>query len=223
MIDIAIRLMIDPSRSAKQSVRIAMNTRRVRTDGTQQRPVLDFGKFVACIGVMIFAGCSEQTLSRVPVSGHVTIDGRPLSSGSIRFVPEHGRPASSGIDKAGRFRLASQAIGEQSREGLEPGLYRVAVTSNQFVGDETAVWLTPPKYADFRTSGLEVVIDQPLDELKIELSWDGEHPDDDTDAAAAADSAQRESVASANASAADATKDTGGEDEVIIRRNRKEK
>jgi hypothetical protein len=33
---------------------------------------------------------------------------------------------------------------------------------------------TPKKYADFRTSSLEVVIDKPVDDMKIELTWGNE-------------------------------------------------
>jgi hypothetical protein len=118
---------------------------------------------------VLLCGCNENAV-RVPVSGQVTIDGKPLSSGSIRFVPENGRPVSSPIDDSGRFQLKSDAVGQQPVAGVMPGLYRVAVTSNEIVAEEKAVWNTPRKYADFRTSGLEVVIDRPVDELKIELT-----------------------------------------------------
>jgi hypothetical protein len=92
-------------------------------------------------------------------------------------------------------------------QGLEPGSYRVAVTSNQIVGEETAIWNAPSKYADFRTSGLEVVIDRPLRALKIELSWEGEEPESDRDAEAAGP-ARPESDAPTAASADTAAKHT---------------
>ena len=34
----------------------------------------------------------------------------------------------------------------------------------------------PPKYADFRESGLVFTLTEPTDDLKIELTWDGGKP-----------------------------------------------
>jgi len=165
-----------------------------------QRNLRFVGELLTCICALVFSGCSEEAKNRFPVSGQVMIDGRPLSSGSIRFVPQHGRPVSSTIDEAGRFRLTSQAVGDLSVEGVAPGLYRVAVTSNRIIEEENAVWLAPPKYADFRTSGLEVVIDRPVDALKIDLSWEREEPDSAADAAPAVDSPGPQSGATAKPS-----------------------
>jgi hypothetical protein len=34
-------------------------------------------------------------------------------------------------------------------------------------------WLAPPRYANFRTSGLEVNIKEPTEELVVALTWEG--------------------------------------------------
>ncbi|NLE38063.1 MAG: sulfatase, partial [Pirellulaceae bacterium] len=43
----------------------------------------------------------------VPVSGQVSIDGKPLPHGCVRFLPEHGRPASAEIQSDGRYTLTT--------------------------------------------------------------------------------------------------------------------
>lgn len=114
-------------------------------------------------------GCGEAVVERVPVAGTVLIDGEPLDGGTIRFVPEVGRPASSAILADGSFEIAAESVDRPSELGLTPGTYRVQVSSSEIVDDETIRWKAPQHYADFRTSGLEVVVDRPTDDLKIEL------------------------------------------------------
>lgn len=97
----------------------------------------------------------------------VTIDGTPLKRGSIKFVPEHGRPSFGEIDPDGRFKLTCYEGGD----GALPGKHRVQVDGNRAISEMKAEIFTPKRYADFRTSELEVVIDKPVDDLKIELTW----------------------------------------------------
>jgi len=127
-------------------------------------------------------GCGPDAEQRVPVAGTVLIDGQPLTSGTIRFVPEVGRPASSAIMADGSFELASDSVNRVSALGIPRGDYRVQVSALQVVDDETIRWNAPEMYADFRTSGLDVTIDRPTDDLVIELTWgDALSPDEDDD------------------------------------------
>ena len=51
-------------------------------------------------------GCGDRRPARVPVSGTVLIDGAAVTRGSIKFVPEHGRPFHSAKSvEDGRFTL----------------------------------------------------------------------------------------------------------------------
>lgn len=115
------------------------------------------------------AGCGEPKVERVPVMGTVFIDGKPLEGGTIRFVPKTGRPASSTILSDGSFEVVNKNVDSLTEHGLLPGEYRVQVSSSEIVDDETIHWKAPQRYADFRTSGLEVVVEGPTKELKIEL------------------------------------------------------
>lgn len=117
-------------------------------------------------------GCADSQPQPVPVEGTVTLDGRPLEGGTIRFVPELGRPASSKILEDGTFDLAGESVDRTSTDGVTPGKYRVQVSSSNIVDDQTIHWNAPQHYADFRTSGLVVVIAEPTSDLVIELKSD---------------------------------------------------
>ena len=112
-------------------------------------------------------GCGDGRPARVAVSGKVIIDGTPVTRGSIKFVPEHGRPSSGDIGPDGSFMLTCY----DGKDGALPGKHRVQVDANRGISDKKMEIFTPKHYADFRTSGIEVVIDKAVDDLKIELTW----------------------------------------------------
>jgi hypothetical protein len=129
----------------------------------------------ACAGLSLVAaltGCSDGRPKRVPVSGQVLIDGKPLTQGSVRFVPEGGRPSTARLDDQGRFALRCF----DGVDGAIPGKHRVSVTGNKVLSESKIQWFAPKKYADFRTSGLEFDITEPTDDLTINLTWDGGKP-----------------------------------------------
>jgi hypothetical protein len=103
----------------------------------------------------------------VPVSGIVTIDGQPLGRGNIKFVPANGRPSAGALGPDGRFTLTCY----DGNDGALLGSHRVQVASNRIISDSKIEWFAPPKYADFRTSEINVEITEAVDDLKIELSW----------------------------------------------------
>lgn len=78
-----------------------------------------------CIATITFLGCGSDGL--VPVSGQVTLDGTPVSSGRVEFYPEVGRPASGAIGSDGRYSLTTDGAGE----GVEPGKYAVTITARE--------------------------------------------------------------------------------------------
>jgi hypothetical protein len=105
----------------------------------------------------------------VPVSGVVTIDGKPLDRGNIKFVPKNGRPSAGSIGSDGRFILTCY----DGNDGALLGTHRVQVAANRIISDSKIEWYAPPKYADFRTSEISVEVTEPVDDLKIELSSEG--------------------------------------------------
>lgn len=129
---------------------------------------------VACVlaSVALAAGCGDGLPKRVPVGGIVTIDGQPLARGSIMFISQGGRPAGGSIDSQGHFQLSCYQPGD----GATLGLHHVKVTAVEPINDRSNRWHAPRKYADERLSGIEVEITEPVNDLKIELTWDGGKP-----------------------------------------------
>ncbi len=123
------------------------------------------------LALALVAGCSGRP-RRVPVSGKVTIDGKPLTSGFIQVVPDNARAAVSRIDSAGHFKLETYGEGD----GCVLGTHRVIIVANQTLSPTKTRWLAPPKYRDPSTSGVSVEIDGPKDNLEIALSWNGAEP-----------------------------------------------
>jgi hypothetical protein len=115
-------------------------------------------------------GCSDGRPTRVPVSGKVLIDGKPLTVGSIRFVPEGARPSAGRLDREGHFTLTCF----DGEDGAVLGTHRVQISASEIVGEEKVTWHAPRKYADFRSSGITVDVSEPTDSVVIELSWAGE-------------------------------------------------
>lgn len=123
-------------------------------------------RVVAMIGFAVLVGC-DQRPERVPVGGVVLIDGQPLKSGNIKFVPKNGRPSAGKIGPDGHFNLTCY----DGNDGALLGTHRVQVASNRIISDSKIEWYAPRNYADFRTSGIEVEVTKPVDDLKIELNW----------------------------------------------------
>lgn len=63
----------------------------------------------ALIGVALTTcfGYGDRLPEVAPVSGRVTIDGKPVVTGSVQFWPEAGRPARGSIGADGRYRLST--------------------------------------------------------------------------------------------------------------------
>jgi hypothetical protein len=106
------------------------------------------------------------------VTGVVTLDGQPLTRGSVTFVPVEGGPgASATINSDGAF---SARTG--STAGLRPGEYAISVRSS---GDPTAdpnggppkpgKLLTPPKYGSTETSGFRETVNPGANEINLDL------------------------------------------------------
>ena len=124
---------------------------------------------LACV---VAAGCGDDRPTRVPVSGSVLIDGKPLTIGSIRFVPAEGRMSTGVLDSNGRFTLSCF----DNNDGAVPGLHQVAVNGLERFSDWEVRWHAPKKYMNEETSGLTQKISEPTDDVVINLTWAGKRP-----------------------------------------------
>lgn len=118
------------------------------------------------------AGCDDGRPTRVPISGQVLIDGKPLTLGFIRFIAEKQRPASSEIGPDGRFTLGTYG----KDDGVVLGTHKVTISACEVLGPRRQRWLAPKRYARPNSTDQEVKIDGPTDDLVIELTWDGGKP-----------------------------------------------
>jgi len=136
--------------------------------------------------LVLLTGCnSEAGPDLVRVSGKVTLDGRPLESGIITFLPDNSRqtsgPRASGIiDKDGRYTVASPG----NREGVIAGHHLVVIHCNEVSpspdpeseyqklkaqGINPDECLVPAQYQNEKTSGLTAEVRQNTSEFNFEL------------------------------------------------------
>jgi hypothetical protein len=121
---------------------------------------------VAATLVGLSGGCAtdDPHPATVPVEGKVTYQGQPVPKGTITFQPDGGRPGVGEIQPDGTYRLST--FGD--KDGAVPGTHKVMILAN--TGDPTKMPSTPgyvtpkdlipKKYADIKTSGLEVPVSQ---------------------------------------------------------------
>jgi hypothetical protein len=117
-------------------------------------------------------GCDDGRAERVPVSGQVLIDGKPLNYGYVRFVPTGSRPSGGYLDQEGRFTLGCF----EKDDGAIPGEHQVEINAGESISSTEWFWHAPKKYRSYRTSGLSQTITEPTDSLVFNLTWDGGKP-----------------------------------------------
>ncbi|MCM2369007.1 carboxypeptidase-like regulatory domain-containing protein [Aporhodopirellula aestuarii] len=76
------------------------------------------------VSSFMLIGCDpDPTVERLPVTGEVTLDDRPLSSATIRFISDQRSGDAATVITAGKFQFDQE-------NGLAPGAYDVVVTPN---------------------------------------------------------------------------------------------
>ena len=134
----------------------------------------------AALFCFVLAGCNSSGLK--PVEGVVLLDGNPLPSASIQFVPQgKGKNATGVTDSEGKFAMSTV----DPRDGVQPGSYKVVVVPlpkasapQQFASADEAMRAAarpqpkvastfPQKYT--RPDLTPLVVEVPLKEKKITL------------------------------------------------------
>ncbi len=115
----------------------------------------------------ITAGCGRNAAR---VTGSVTIDGTPVTSGRVVFHKEGQAPAIANIKEDGTFELAIA-----NSKGIQPGHYKVTVASYDIgtparPGDPPpAKLITPRQYMDLGTTPLASDVDTGNNEVELKL------------------------------------------------------
>jgi hypothetical protein len=118
-----------------------------------------FHRFALLITALVLVGCGSKNPARV--RGSVTLDNKPLTSGTVTFHPVGGKGAVAygQIDSAGNYELTTGAS-----EGLAPGSYIATVVAMELAApiDPTVEPemrpITPAKYAATATSDLKLEV-----------------------------------------------------------------
>jgi hypothetical protein len=129
-------------------------------NGTSRRT----GWYVAALligGAAFAAGCSRGGENLAPVSGKLTVDGKPLTTGSVSFRPDASQGNGSqhqpngAIDAEGKFELYVPP----DRKGAPLGWYRVVVTAydDPQPGKPLKSFIDM-KYSDEKTTTLKVEV-----------------------------------------------------------------
>ena len=123
---------------------------------------------ICCVAAI--CGCSDSLGSHV--TGTVTLDGKPLSTGGVSFHPEGGGPvANARILENGSFELKT---GKQ--HSLPPGDYRVTVMATEVIMPKNKYQvpmpgkrLVPVKYGDLKQTDLRAKVEPGSNVVKLEL------------------------------------------------------
>ena len=109
------------------------------------------------------AGCSRSPFPMAEVSGKVTLDAKPLSGGTVMFVPEKGFAAAGTLQPDGTFRLISGRPGN----GAVIGSHKVAVMPADPLDARI-----PIMFRNAGTSGLSVEVKAGKNSFEFDLSSD---------------------------------------------------
>ncbi len=111
---------------------------------------------VGALGVACIAGCGRGDLPVLaPVTGKVTMDGKPLASVAVEFIPEKGGKPGRGLtDTNGIYEL----VYDKNIKGAQVGMNKVSVSTFWAEGEPPAgeTESIPPKYNSQTTLQKEV-------------------------------------------------------------------
>lgn len=114
------------------------------------------------LAMILTSGCGSGL---VQVSGTVHVGDEPVTDGYVSFVPAKGGGASATakIDSSGKYVMGTLKEGD----GLAPGEYLVTVAGGETPAHRDqqgkfrdAVFKTPAKYRDPKTSGLTAKVEK---------------------------------------------------------------
>jgi hypothetical protein len=131
---------------------------------------------LAILLAAVSSGCSGPNAASV--SGSVTLDGQPLTTGMVGFYPDggSGAPANGQIDVNGRYALSTG-----SDTGLSPGKYVAVVVATKDPPqpyDKTGaeippIPITPAKYGSTTTSDLRIEVKAGKNDIPLALQSAG--------------------------------------------------
>lgn len=128
------------------------------------------------LAILTLSGCRDRGLRLVPVTGSITLDGKPLAEAGVLFRPCGELPPASGCTNSqGRFRLETL-----NRPGAVLGEYSVSIVKQEATGQNALGVagmgagdvrnIVPVKYNKPDTSGLHVTVTAQTHDFTFDLS-----------------------------------------------------
>lgn len=152
--------------------------------------------FIGSFCAMNLAGCGDDGPKLVPVSGTVTMNGKPLEGATIAFSPEPSNKEGQGADDitgpTGNYKAMTRG-----RSGVVPGKYKVVVTKTPSSASSAApdAFKDDPFMANLK---VEVPTKGKKDTAKIEGIFDRDVPPEggtiDFDVKATAEAASKDAA-----------------------------
>jgi hypothetical protein len=120
--------------------------------------------------LLFLVGCDSAPYDMAPVRGTVTIDGKPLTSGRVMFVPKgrdgglnSGKPAFGRIQQDGTFVLYTYG----DDDGAIVGEHSVTIVSS---AEDAATEQNAPKFGRVSLAKSYAVVPDQDNNIKIELT-----------------------------------------------------
>ncbi|MCH9652712.1 MAG: hypothetical protein K0U86_00385 [Planctomycetes bacterium] len=119
-----------------------------------------------CVVLLTMSGCGDGHPKRSAVTGTVSYNGKPLSIGSLVFIPVGGGPSAQGkVDRNGFYEMGTY----DDDDGVIPGDYKIMITAltspggsglpeDAVDGNAGPVSVIPEWYGDLEKSGLRVTV-----------------------------------------------------------------
>jgi hypothetical protein len=98
-------------------------------------------------------GCQNYEKETAIVRGTITLDGNPVTKGTVMFVPRAGRSGRGVIQADGTFQVSTYGDGDGAIVG-ENQVAVVVVFGEDAKAEEVKMHLLPVKYASTSTSGI---------------------------------------------------------------------
>ncbi len=115
------------------------------------------------LALVIPTGCGHtpDLPPMAPVSGQVTLDGKPLPRGTVQFVPEGTEDGNAAlgvghIDSNGHYEITTAGV-----KGAVVGFHKVCVSAREEMdpeGDPVTKSLIPERYALPESSGIRIEV-----------------------------------------------------------------
>jgi len=134
-----------------------------------------FSILPALLGLLVVSGCSGSPEPTYPVEGTVSLDGKPMTRGTVLFEPVAAgtdgkvHSARAAIAGDGSYRLST--FGEY--DGAVAGRHRAVVLAGSANPENTGGKpepVFPVKYSSTRTSGLEYEVKPEPNRIDIPLT-----------------------------------------------------